>query len=313
MTRVSILLPFHVEDVLLHESIRSTMLAMHKDDELVLINTSNSKFSNCYRQHNVSVIDAPNCRYIPALSLGISLVEGKFIALMNSDDLIAVNRFDKQVEHLDSNQTDLSFSGIQKFTGRNRRIFPILGDFSGSYYWPGMLLLGSYGANASWLFRRTWAKDHELFSSKYDSSDWTTALRVLPNTKISYLPEKLYFYRMHKNQITRTDPEKHHTLLETWSRLNEQLNLPKLSQHEIIVLTLPKFAKVEKRSLENIVNWSIEFRKLIPVNSGSEQLLRRRLAILKSRHPFEFNANFDLLILTRMLSEFAWNFTKPRV
>jgi hypothetical protein len=176
-----------------------------------------------------------------------------------------------------------------------------------------MLLVGSYGANASWLFRRAWAKDHELFSSQYDSSDWTTALRVFPNTKISYLPEKLYFYRMHKNQITRTDPEKHHTLLETWSRLNEQLNLPKLSQHEISVLTLPKFTKVEKRSSENIVDWSIEFRKLIPVNSGSEQLLRRRLAILKSRHPFEFKANFDLPILTRMLSEFAWNFTKPRI
>jgi hypothetical protein len=313
MTRVSILLPFHVDDVLLHEAIHSTMLAMDKDDELVLINTSNSKFSNCYRQDNVSVIDAPNCKYIPALSLGISLVKGKFIALMNSDDLVATNRFDKQVEHLDSNQTDLAFSGIRKFSGGNRRIFPILGDFCGDHYWPGMLLLGSYGANASWLFRRTWAKDRELFSSKGDASDWTTALRVLPETKISYLPEKLYFYRMHKNQITRTNPEKHPTLLETWSRLNKQLNLPELSQHEISVLTLPKFAKVEKRLLENIVDWSIEFRKLIPVNSGSEQLLRRRLAILKSRHPFEFDANCDLPILARMLSEFTWNFSKPRV
>ena len=313
MIRVSILLPFHVDDTLLHQAIGSTILAMNKDDELLLINTSGSNFSNYYRQNNITVIDAPKYDYISALSLGISRASGEFIALMNSDDLIAVSRFDKQVEMLERHKSDLVFSGIQKFTGRNRRIFPILGDFSGNEYWPGMLLLGSYGANASWLFRRTWANDQELFSSKLDTSDWTTALRVLPDTKISYLPEKLYFYRMHRNQITRTRPEMHITLWETWSNLNAQLNLPKLSQHEIRILTLPKIARVEKYLLENIANWSGEFSRLIPINSGGEQLLRRRLMILKSCNLFEFNTNFDLLILTRIFTELAWNFTKPRI
>jgi hypothetical protein len=313
MTRLTVLLPFHVENFFLHQAIRSTLLAMGEDDELILINTSNSKFSNPHRQNNVSVVEAAGSHYISALSLGISLAVGKYIALMNSDDLVAVRRFEKQINQLNSDRSDLAFSGVQKFTGRSRKIFPILGDVSGNQYWPGLLLLGSYGANASWLFRRTWAKDIELFSSKLDTSDWTTALRVLPDTRISYLPEKLYFYRMHKNQVTRTNPEKHATLGETWSDFNERLKLPILSKNEIRILTLPKLRKVEKVQLKNIVNWSDEFRNLIPSNSGNDSLLRRRLVILKSVHPFETATNFDLPIMLRMLAELSWNFSKPRI
>ena len=307
--KLSILLPFHIDNQFLNDAIASCVNAMEEDFELILINTSGLK---CPRLANFQIIDAPGYNYIEALSIGLSESRGEYTALMNSDDLFLKNRFQKQISKLVADQADLVFCGMKKFKGKNRGIFPLLGELKGDQYLSEFLLLGSYGANATWLFRTSWANDLQLFKSPLDSSDWTTALRVFPNSKIAYVPDKLYLYRMHATQITRTLPEQHSTLYSLWTSLNESLNLPHLTLQEVKSLTRPDFIQREDAITLNILDWFSEYLDRLPSHHAIDDLLNRRLLILSLGSPIKFRHNLDLALLVKILSEFSWNLSKPR-
>jgi glycosyltransferase involved in cell wall biosynthesis len=307
--KLSILLPFHIDNQFLNDAIASCVSAMDEDSELILINTSGLK----YRRHsNFQIIDAPGRNYIEALSIGLNEAHGEYTALMNSDDLILKNRFQKQISKLNEDQADLVFCGMKKFKGKNRAIFPLLGELKGDQYLSEFLLLGSYGANATWLFRTSWANDLQLFKSSLDSSDWTTALRVFPKSKITYVPDKLYLYRMHPTQITRTLSEHHSTLYSLWTSLNESLNLPHLTFQEVKNLTHPNFIQRQDEITSNIFDWFSGYLDRLPSHDAIDDLLNRRYLILSLGSPIKYRHNFNLGLLIKVLAEFSWNLSKPR-
>ena len=105
---LSVVLPFHLQNRFLEEAIRSCSKAMPKDSELILVNTSQQKLTLTGFSKRILVIDAPQKKYIDALSIGISQAKGNFIALMNSDDLILESRFERQMFNLNQDKADLN-------------------------------------------------------------------------------------------------------------------------------------------------------------------------------------------------------------
>jgi glycosyltransferase involved in cell wall biosynthesis len=310
---LSVILPFHLINRLLIEAIDSCLKSMPRNSELILLNTSQKKFEFKSASKNIYVIDLPEFTYIQALSEGIKLAKGEFIALMNSDDLVVMTRFHKQLQIIAEEKSDLVFSGIQKFKGKNRKIYPLLGDIRGDSYRADYLLLGSYGANASWLFSASWAKKVNLFSSESDSSDWTTALRVFPESNISYTPEKLYLYRMHEGQITRKNPERHISLESNWMKLNSDLQLPELSSAEIRHMTHPDVFMKSAIEIANINFWFEEYLAHLGDSAIQvRELIDRRLILLTIRSLHGSTRRIRKSVLLKMTSEFFWNSTKPR-
>lgn len=288
----------------LNEALDSCLAALIPNSKIMAINTL-SEYPLVTSQNNkIEEIHSFGATYTQALSIGLSHTESAYVAIMNSDDLVHTDRFTKQILELELKDADLCITRLQKFSRTRRNIPSVLGESPLTPY-SGLLLLGSYGANASWCFTREWAKKVNLFDSSTDTSDWTTALRVFPNTKIVTQDETLYFYRMHKTQITRTGNVDDSILLEKWKEYCALFGLPVLADNQIRQILFPaRFSDV--REIDHISRWLDDLEKLLLEESSPNdknrirRLVTRRKLLIKlfsRKLDFKFNELPELLRL----------------
>jgi hypothetical protein len=310
---ITVILPFHTINAFLLDAISSCLESKSCNLYLLLIDTRATKASSNYplvvANSNVTILKSPNSNYISALKFGLANSHTEFIGLMNSDDLISDQRFTLQLKELEESKSDLCLAKMIKFrNSKFERVPSLLGDLNCSIYTPIFLLLGSYGANATWVFKKDWAIKNKLFAHRTDLSDWHIALRLFWKSKISIVNSELYYYRMHSYQRTKTTKNiDNKVLLRMLSKFNESLNLPKLNSAELEVIAgiaRPKFISLQLDA-EKILNWFNSFEELIiskiSEENGYNSILRRRklLFLLCSRN-IKF---FDIKILSVTLLE----------
>jgi hypothetical protein len=97
--------------------------------------------------------------------------------------------------------SDLSIARMQRVDSRGKTSKPRMGELKGNAYHPIFLLLGAYGANATWCMRSEWWAKNAFFDGGA-CLDWRIALKAFPSAKISYTAEVLYNYRRHEDQVT---------------------------------------------------------------------------------------------------------------
>ena len=261
---ISVLLPFHRVDEHLYSAVESCLRATGGRVEIVLIDTRNSNeprlvFDN-QTDHVLRILNAPNADYYSALKIGLDSTTSPYLALMNSDDLVASKRFETQLERLKCSGSDLCITEMRKFSRDIGRSIPsILGTITFIDYSPELLLLGSYGANATWLFSREWAVNNDVFVNFGENSDWKSALKIFPDTKIVWVNEELYYYRLHNLQTTKKIISDHRELECSLKELNEKLGLPVLSELEHLIMSgvaRPRILKgKQKTSQERMMVW----------------------------------------------------------
>jgi hypothetical protein len=278
---VEVILPFHSDDDLLAQAIRSCLNSEGINVKLILIDTRKHRTLIAYP--DTEIISLPGGTYMQALARGIRSSSAEIIAIMNSDDLISKDRLYKQAILLINSGSDLSTCGIRKFAGRNRRLIPgLLGTLTYPEVNPHTLLLGPYGTDATWVFRREWAVDNEVFCLPTDINDYATGLRVIPNSKVSKISEQLYFYRMHRLQVSRKI-DKWEFPYTQWRKLNAKLGLPALTDDEILAMAAPWKAGKKVLKVNNLMDWLRCVREQIGQNSHLkseiEILLARRIIL----------------------------------
>ncbi len=268
---LDVIFPFHRDDSYLREAIASLAATRGVTLRLIIIddridNTKNLKdlFSVFKRYDYVKTIGGLG--YGESLRLGSTLISSNYVALMNSDDRVTSDRFYKQMNVLDN--AELSISKMVRFVSGKLPIPSILGDIQNDQYDPFFLLLGAYGANATWCMHANWWKKNSFFDADA-CLDWRIALKSFHESKISYTREPLYFYRKHTSQVTtyrslqRYDFEKTYKL---WRSYAERLGLGQPSYPLFSLFAVPWNTGVFKID-EDYFN----FRKLL-ITYGQEYL-----------------------------------------
>jgi glycosyltransferase involved in cell wall biosynthesis len=201
---VDVILPFHRVDRFFFEAIESlsasqgvSMRVILVDDRVDQTESVDAIFKSLKDFTLVSTGGGKG--YGTALKVGTQETSSDIIALFNSDDLVDPMRLALQVTSLTN--SDISITRIERIRADSRRSRSIAGSQDSKIYHPAYLLLGSYGANASWCMRSEWWKKHSFFDHS-ESLDWRIALRAFPISKIEYLDIPLYYYRKHANQVT---------------------------------------------------------------------------------------------------------------
>jgi glycosyltransferase involved in cell wall biosynthesis len=151
-------------------------------------------------KNNIRLISLPGGSYEKAIHAGLQNSKGRYIALMNDDDLSALNRFETQLNLLEGSSADIAVGNLQKI-GKYSITFNLYPDLKG--FSPEMLLLGAYGANAAAMFKKEWLIKH-FEISEYPVWDWQFALEKYKYGKIIGTNETLYYYRQHSGQITNS-------------------------------------------------------------------------------------------------------------
>ncbi len=205
------ILPFHRDDHFLRIAIKSILESEGVSVRLLLIDDRRN-FSLIPDLDSHIVHRTGGLGYAGALNSAKPYLESEFVALMNSDDWSSPDRLVKQITELERREGDIAICSLAKFKS-SRMIPALLGEYKSHDFDCRVLLLGAYGADATWLTRRdTWKSSFHFEESLV--SDWLSAMKILPKLKVVSVDEKLYWYRQHTNQVTKMSIQQNEAFMD---------------------------------------------------------------------------------------------------
>lgn len=248
---VTIGIPFYNCESFLADAIKCILAQTYTHWELILVDDGSKdnslKIAQQYaaKDERIRIIsDETNKRLPYRLNQIISEAQGEYIARMDADDLIAVDRLEKQVSFLEKNkQFDLVSTGILSikndlslvgYRGSKSNKNPNLAD----------AVLGRTGIiHASVLAKKDWyernlynvdnklAEDYELWLNAYLKGDLA----------VGFIEEPLYFYREEQNIKLDKLLTAYSTQISIIKNIDEQLLSTKIKSEYVQKIKNKKF------------------------------------------------------------------------
>lgn len=220
---VSIVIPAYNRENYIIESLESIVHQTYRDIEIIVIddgstdNTSKVVYEYIKKitaidssfQERVTLLTLPrNVGYAGALTIGMFMTKGEFIALQDSDDISHLERIERQVQHLRNNpKIDLVGTLYQGFKD---------GHFDtkekpSSWIRFGEEIKKSYKKNGHCICHGTVLLRGHVFDKlggytrKYSKAidvEWLSKC-VLNGVRSDNIPEVLYYYRRHSQQMSK--------------------------------------------------------------------------------------------------------------
>ena len=256
----------------LYEAIESILNQTYKKFEFIIIDDGSidnslhiiKKFQN--KDNRIAVISRKNKGQACSLNEGIRQAKGKYIAIMDADDVSFINRFDKQVDFLEKNK-DVGVCGSWITSVLNLPIkTPVSNDEA-----KVALLFSSCVAHSTVLMRKNVLDklDFVYKESLIRAQDYDLWTRLINVTKFYNIPEVLLKYRYHSGQYKnkKIEYEMSHKVRdcylksicnditneesEVFTRIVENLHVDK----EVRKIVINKILKANKESgvLDNVI------------------------------------------------------------
>ena len=226
MVKVSVIVPVYNVENFLKECLDSIVNQTLYDIEIICINdgsTDNSLAileSYAKSDDRIKIISQENKGLGAVRNVAFNHISGDYVFFIDSDDYIDLNTLKKLYENAISNDSDLVFFKIARFDEEGNLNYDLPGfDFEnvfGEVDYNNFTFtysdVKSYVMNASFA---TWIKLYKKsFLDKFDDLRFPEGLAyedvpfhikvMLYGSKISFVPEFLYFYRINPNSIMNT-------------------------------------------------------------------------------------------------------------
>lgn len=241
---LDVILPFHRIDTFLVQALESIGNSVEVEFRLILVDDRVDQDNQIHpylkQFRSVEYVKTRGgMGYGAALETGTQFIATDVVALFNSDDLVHPRRFVNQVRNLD--KFDISVASMKRIDENGRSTSSFMGQLGCKTFDPIFLLLGSYGANATWCMRKEWWQNNAFFDSD-ECLDWRIALRSFKNSEIHYSPEELYLYRKHSLQKTKQKKipvERMWPVYMEWEKFWKSFDLPAVSYEVFNFLATP--------------------------------------------------------------------------
>lgn len=206
-TNVTVLLPVYNGARYLREAIDSVLNQTYADFSLMVINDGSMDDSRdvvlSFDDPRIILIDnEKNLGLVSTLNRGIELIETRYLARIDADDIWERTKLEKQIEYLEAHpECGLCGTSIHKFGIINSRmIFPENND--------GLkvgFLFYCMMSHPSVVYRTSMLKESGLrYKADYfPAEDYKMWADCLEFTQIYNIPEPLVRYRQHQEQICR--------------------------------------------------------------------------------------------------------------
>ena len=212
--RISCVLAVWNGEAHLAGALRSILGQTFQDFELIIVDDGSTdgtveilrRFQR--EDRRIRLHDQPHAGLVAALNFGISLATGEYIARMDADDLCAPERFEKQVQYLDTHPVvGICGTWIETFGQGSNEVIRYPSDDGAIRC---QLLFSSALAHPSTMLRRSVLMRHGL---QYDeravnAEDYDLWVRASEHTRFANVPAVLLRYRVHPQQVGRRCAEK---------------------------------------------------------------------------------------------------------
>lgn len=201
---VSVILPCYNGEKYLQECISSILCQSYTKLELIVVNDGSTDNSSTilesYKDDRLIVIhNKQNIGIVDSLNYGIKYAKGKYIARIDTDDIMQQNRLYKQVKYFEeSNNDELAL------VGSHHRVINSKGQLLGLKQYPSSheeiqqaMLFQNPFSHPSVLMRADIVKKIK-YSKKYPhAEDYHLWFKILKKYKAANIPEYLTHYRIH--------------------------------------------------------------------------------------------------------------------
>ncbi len=204
MPLISVVLPVYNVEAYVYDAIVSVLNQSIQDFEIIVID-------DCSTDNTVSIIESfkdtririinkdTNKGLIDSLNIGFKEAKGEYIARMDGDDINTPNRFEKQLQILQSNPK-ISACGcwLQCFGVSHKMIKHK--EFHHEIQ--AQLLLSNPMSLGATMLEREAYKNHEFDITKVHVEDYDFWARTAWSNKMYNIQEVLYHYRTRKTQVS---------------------------------------------------------------------------------------------------------------
>lgn len=209
---VSVVMPAYNGEKYIGEAIESVLNQTYSNWELVIVEDcstdSTLKVIREYRDERIKLLcNTENMGIAATTNKAIENSSGKYIALLDDDDVSETERLQLQVDYLESHpEIDILGGGFSRIDGESR--------FTGYHreprrnpnYIKAMLLLGNLDfANSTAMIRSDFLKNNHLSYKEncYGMQDYRFYIDASKVGKISSIPNFLLRYRVHDENETK--------------------------------------------------------------------------------------------------------------
>jgi glycosyltransferase involved in cell wall biosynthesis len=285
---ITVLIPTIGRETIL-QALSSLYESTVKPVEIIVIDDSAAQIVELPDEFNVIIIrTGGNLGYMRALSLGFENASGRFIAILNDDDIFFPTKIEYQINAMQADDSAASICKLRKFsdTTRVRSGFFECVDYSN--FDRLLLLFAPIGADATLMI------DREKFEGNVfagipngNFGDWCLSLDLYFDLKISAINLQLYGYRQHQTQNSRRSlmEDEVHYLYSLWSKKNLMLNLPSISFANFYIFFIwprgQKLKSIANLDLKSLIIWLTDYFNQFDESVRKNRMLITAVAIFK--------------------------------
>jgi hypothetical protein len=251
--------------------INSTESVFLQPYEVIVVNDSNVKLPKLESLHAREVSSSEGTPF-GSLIVGVKVANGKYIVQQNDDDPPTFERLSVQLDSIVGTNFTYSVCPVVKVNKFGFKIPTLLQGINYDYYKTLLLLLGSFGSDATLLFEKEPFLKSSLGAFKgFAMADWAWGLENMSNFNTKAVSSVKYRYLQHTQQITRTARyskfEAFKEIYYIWAERNSREHLPKLSIEEAFLVSIGSASRIKVESLQNVLEWLESFQEVWLGNS----------------------------------------------
>jgi glycosyltransferase involved in cell wall biosynthesis len=217
---VSVIIPAYNHETYIGEAIESVLKQTHQDFEIIIINDGSTDGTGCeiekFKDPRITYLSRDNQGAHTTINQGIDLAKGKYISILNSDDVYSSERLEKCFNFLEEN-TD-SYAVMTTIEGIDGDGVPVLSNRTPSidawheWYQDALsvfsdetdMFVNSIGVNllittSNFFLRKDVFKSVGKFRELRYAHDWDFLLRLTREHKTSLINDSLLSYRIHQS------------------------------------------------------------------------------------------------------------------
>jgi glycosyltransferase involved in cell wall biosynthesis len=207
---VSVNIPVYNGEKFIKESVSSILSQSYQNIELVIVNDgstdSTSEILNSFKNSNIRVINNNENRgLVFSRNVALDNSNGKYVALLDSDDIAEEGRIKKQVDFLERNPCYVLAGGGYGLIDENGSELHGNVCFSQSSYNISIhLLFANCFCQSSIMMRRDSFIEYQYREGFAPAEDFDLWARLAKAHCLYQMPEKLVKYRVHKSNTSTT-------------------------------------------------------------------------------------------------------------
>lgn len=209
--KVTVIIPCYNREDFIVQTVESVLDQTYPNIELIVVDdgcTDSSRQILEGYDKRIILLNHPgraNKGQSAAINLGLRKASGEYVAILDSDDLFAFEKIEKQVAFLECHpEVGLVYSNGHAIDEKGERLYRFYRPSHDEPSDPNRVLLDCYFLmpNNSLVRRKVLEEAGEFDESLRSGQDHDMAIRISEVARLAFFDEDLFYYRRHPNSIS---------------------------------------------------------------------------------------------------------------